>query len=134
MAEINVTPMVDVMLVLLIIFMVTAPMMTQGMDVNLPKVNTGPMETDGEQVAVSLNAKGEIYIDEILTDLDNLGYKVKRVMDVKNTEKVFLRADETIPYGQVALVMSEIRRAGITNLGLVTEPEPVPGPEKKPSK
>lgn len=130
MSEINVTPLVDVMLVLLIIFMVTAPMMTQGMDVDLPQVDTGAMRTEGEQVVVSINSQGEIFLDEFKVPGQDLGPKVKRIMEVKQAKQVYLRADKNIPYGMVAQVMGEIRAAGVTNLGLVTEPEPVEGPEK----
>ena len=130
MSEINVTPLVDVMLVLLIIFMVTAPMMTQGMDVELPTVDAGAMRTEGGQVVITLNAQGEVFIDELKTTVDDLGLKVKRVMEVRSTNQVYLRADKNIPYGQVAQVMGLVREAGITNLGLVTEPEQVTQPEK----
>ena len=123
MSEINVTPLVDVMLVLLIIFMVTAPMMTQGMDVDLPRVDTGAMRTEGERVVITLNEKNEIFIDEFQVSFTDLGLKVRRIMEVKGTETVYLRADQSIPYGLVAKVMGEIRRAGVKNLGLVTEPE-----------
>lgn len=130
MSEINVTPFVDVMLVLLIIFMVTAPMMTQGMDVDLPRVDTGAMRTEGERVVITMNEQGEIFLDEFKVPLTDLGLKVKRVMEVNNTQIVYLRADQSIPYGNVAKVMGEVRRAGVTNLGLVTEPEPVASPDK----
>ncbi|MEW6267350.1 MAG: protein TolR [Thermodesulfobacteriota bacterium] len=131
MSEINVTPFVDVMLVLLIIFMVTAPMMTQGMDVELPKVDASAMRTEGERVVITMNQQGEIFLDEFKVPLDDLGLKVRRIMEVKGTKQVFLRADQGIPYGQVAKVMGEVRQAGITNLGLVTEPEPVSAPEAR---
>ncbi len=130
MSEINVTPLVDVMLVLLIIFMVTAPMMTEGMDVKLPQVDAGAMRTEGEQVVITLNAQGEVFIDEVKTTMHDLGLKVKRDMEVQNTDQVYLRADKNIPYGQVAQLMGLVRDAGITNLGLVTEPEQVVQPEK----
>ncbi|MBF0530990.1 MAG: protein TolR [Deltaproteobacteria bacterium] len=129
MSEINVTPLVDVMLVLLIIFMVTAPMMTQGMDVALPKVDAGAMRTEGERVVITMNTQGEIFLDEFKVPIEDLGLKVKRVMEVKGSQQVYLRADQGIPYGQVAKVMSEVRQAGINNLGLVTEPEPVSVPQ-----
>lgn len=131
LSEINVTPLVDVMLVLLIIFMITAPMMLQGVDVKLPKVDSAAMRTKGEHVVITLNANGEIFIDEFKTPLENLGLKVKRVMEVRKTDQVYLRADEAIPYGRVARIMGAIRRAGITNLGLVTEPEQVAKPKKR---
>ena len=131
MSEINVTPLVDVMLVLLIIFMVTAPMMLQGLDVELPKVDTTAMRTKGERVVISMNAKGEVYIDEFKVPVEDLGFKVKRIMEVKDTKEVYLRADKNIPYGQVAAMMGALNKAGIQNLGLVTEPEAVTPTDKK---
>lgn len=131
LSEINVTPLVDVMLVLLIIFMITAPMMLQGVDVKLPQVDSAAMRTKGEHVVITLNAEGEIFIDEFKTPLENLGLKVKRVMEVRKTGQVYLRADKAIPYGRVARIMGAIRKAGITNLGLVTEPEQVARPKKR---
>jgi len=125
MSEINVVPLVDVMLVLLIIFMVTAPMMMQGMDVKLPEVDAQAMRTEGEQVVITMTAGGEIFLDEFKVSVEDLGPKVKRIMEVKGAKQVYLRADKNIPYGQVAKVMGEIREAGVTALGLVTEPEPV---------
>ena len=129
MSDINVTPFVDVMLVLLIIFMVTAPMMMQGIDVSLPEVDTKTIPTKNERVIISLTAKGEIFINEYKVPLKDLGLKVKRIMDVHKTKEVFLRADKSIPYGQVAKIMAEVRQAGVTNLGLVTEPERVKSPK-----
>ncbi|MFH1134537.1 MAG: protein TolR [Pseudomonadota bacterium] len=131
MSEINVTPMVDVMLVLLIIFMVTAPMMVQGMDVKLPQVDTAAIRTESERVVVTMNTKGQIFIDDLAVPLETLEADVKRIMENRNTQDVYLRADQDIPYGQVAAVMGAIREAGVGNLGLVTEPEAVAGPEKK---
>jgi len=131
LSEINVTPLVDVMLVLLIIFMITAPMMLQGVDVKLPQVDSAAMRTKGEHVVITLNANGEIFIDEFKTPLKNLGLKVKRIMEVRKTDQVYLRADKAIPYGRVARIMGAIRKAGITNLGLVTEPERVAKPKKR---
>jgi len=125
MSDINVVPLVDVMLVLLIIFMVTAPMMMQGMDVELPEVDAQAMRTEGEQVVITMTADGEIFLDEFKVSVEDLGLKVKRIMEVKGAKQVYLRADKNIPYGQVARVMGEIREAGVTALGLVTEPEPV---------
>jgi biopolymer transport protein TolR len=129
MSEINVTPFVDVMLVLLIIFMVTAPMMMQGLDVQLPQVDSEAMRLEDEQVIITLNEKGEIYLDEFQVPLEDLNIKLKRVMEVKETGLVYLRADQNIPYGRVAAIMGEVRQAGVTNLGLVTEPETVQTPE-----
>jgi biopolymer transport protein TolR len=128
MAEINVTPFVDVMLVLLIIFMVTTPILYQGVDVKLPKTESKSMPSiDREKkVVVTLNGDGEIFIEKNEYTLDELRVEVRRLMasegkDIE-TESVFLRADTSVPYGTVVEVMSEIRNAGVTNLGLITEP------------
>jgi len=130
MSDINVTPLVDVMLVLLIIFMVTAPMMMQGLDVNLPSVDTSAIRSKGERVVISLTAKGDIFIDEYKVPLEDLGLKVSRIMEAQKVDEVALRADRGIAYGQVVRVMAEVRKAGVTNLGLVTEPEQVKPPKK----
>jgi biopolymer transport protein TolR len=128
MSEINVTPLVDVMLVLLIIFMVTAPMMMQGMDVELPQVDAGAVRAEGEQVVITVNAQGEVFLDEFPVGLPDLSHKIKRMLEVKKTRIIYLRADKKAPYGFVAQIMGQVRAAGINNLGLVTEPETVKGP------
>ena len=130
MSEINVTPMVDVMLVLLIIFMVTAPMMMQGLDVNLPQVDSTAIRSKGERVVISITSKGEIFIDDYKVPLEDLELKVARILEVQKVSEVALRADKGIPYGQVVRIMAEVRKAGVTNLGLVTEPEQVKPPKK----
>ncbi|MDR2338628.1 MAG: protein TolR [Deltaproteobacteria bacterium] len=123
MSEINVTPMVDVMLVLLIIFMVAAPMMTQGLDVELPKVDATAMRVDQDMVVLTVTEGGQVLLDDTpLASIQNLDAQIKAVMKTKNTESVFLRADKNVPYGRVASVMGTLRTAGITNIGLVTEP------------
>ena len=130
MSEINVTPLVDVMLVLLIIFMVTAPMMMQGLDVNLPQVDSTAIRSKGERVVISITSKGEIFIDDYKVPFEDLGLKVARILEVQKVNEVALRADKSIPYGQVVRIMAEVRKAGVTNLGLVTEPELVKPPKK----
>ncbi|MDR1086340.1 MAG: protein TolR [Deltaproteobacteria bacterium] len=123
MSEINVTPMVDVMLVLLIIFMVAAPMMTQGLEVDLPKVDAKAMRTDQNLVVLTVLADGRVLLDETaLGTIDNLDAQVREVMRTKNTESLFLKADQAVPYGRVAAIMGALREAGITNVGLVTDP------------
>lgn len=122
MSEINVTPLVDVMLVLLIIFMVTAPMMTQGLDVNLPKVDANSLQTEDKQTILTIKADGSIFLDEFAVSVDNLAYQVSEVMNIKGNQMVFIKADSTTPYGDVAGVMGQLRKAGITSIGLVTEP------------
>ncbi|MDR1044305.1 MAG: protein TolR [Candidatus Adiutrix sp.] len=123
MSEINVTPLVDVMLVLLIIFMVTAPMMTQGLDVNLPKVDADALQSEEQQTILTIKPDGTVFLDEIeLAGPENLAYQVTEVMNIKGSKMIFIKADLATPYGQVAAVMGQLRRAGITSIGLVTEP------------
>ena len=130
LSEINVTPFVDVMLVLLVIFMVTTPILYQGVDVNLPKTDSRPMPAlDRERkVVVTLNSDGAIFIEKEEYSLSDLRIEIRKLMSEKGKdvreEDVFLRADRSVPYGTVVEVMSEIRNAGVTKLGLITEPVP----------
>ena len=130
MSEINVTPFVDVMLVLLVIFMVTTPILYQGVDVNLPKTESRPMPSlDRERkVVVTLNSSGEIFIEKERYTLDQLRIEIRKLMAERGKnltdEDVFLRADSSVPYGTVVEVMSEIRNAGVQKIGLITEPVP----------
>ncbi|MFI5323178.1 MAG: protein TolR [Thermodesulfobacteriota bacterium] len=130
MSEINVTPFVDVMLVLLVIFMVTTPILYQGVDVNLPKTESQPMPSlDRERkVVVTLNKNGGIFIEKEQYTLDQLRIEIRKQMANKGRnsqdEDVFLRADTSVPYGTVVEVMSEIRNAGVQKIGLITEPVP----------
>ncbi|SHE30170.1 Cell division and transport-associated protein TolR [Desulfacinum infernum DSM 9756] len=123
LSEINVTPFVDVMLVLLIIFMVTAPMMMQGIDVNLPEVEAPAIPSEQERLVVTIDAQRKVYINEYPVELDVLGPKLAAIYrNTGGTQGVFLRSDESIPYGYVMHVMSIIRQSGIDQIGLVTEP------------
>lgn len=122
MSEINVTPLVDVMLVLLIIFMVTAPMMTQGLDVELPKVDAQALRTEEEQTVLTIRVDGAVFLDEHQVSGANLAFQVAQVMNAKGSKTVFIKADQNAAYGAVAAVMSQLRQAGITSIGLVTEP------------
>jgi biopolymer transport protein TolR len=122
-SEINVTPFVDVMLVLLIIFMVTAPMMTQGMDVNLPQSSAPAIHSEEERLVVTIDKDRKVTINEYGVDLDALGPKLNAMyQNQQQRQGVFLRADESIPYGFVIQVMSSIREAGIDQIGMVTAP------------
>ena len=127
MSEINVTPLVDVMLVLLIIFMVTAPMMMQGMDVQLPQTQAKTIPSQEERLVITLNKKQEIFINEYHVSRGELQEKLKILYQNKKEGEVFLRADRSLPYGFVIQIMSDIKNAGIEKLGMVTEP----GEEKK---
>ena len=122
MSEINVTPFVDVMLVLLIIFMVTAPMMMQGVDVNLPHTTTEPIPSEEERLVISITGKREIYLNEYKISLDSLQRKMKIIYQNKPDSAVFLRADQNLPYGFVMEVMAAMRQSGIKRIGMVTEP------------
>jgi len=122
MADINVTPLVDVMLVLLIIFMVTAPMMTQGVDVNLPKTTTRYMKTDEDPLILTINKKKEILLESHRLDLEGLDVKLQKIVENRKDRELLLRADKELPYGFVIEVVAAIKRAGIEKLGMVTEP------------
>jgi biopolymer transport protein TolR len=122
MSDINVTPLVDVMLVLLIIFMVTAPMMMQGVEVNLPQTTTKNIKTREDPLILTINKKKEIYLEDHQMGLEDLDTKLKAIFKYRSVKEVLLRADEEIPYGFVIKVMAGAKRAGIDKLGLITEP------------
>ncbi len=126
MSEINVTPLVDVMLVLLIIFMIVAPKLTSGMKVNLPKVEAAPVKVGAEEVIVSINAKGAIHVGKRPVNIDSLAAKLKEQMSRRGKNMVYLKADENVRYGRVAEVMARIKAEGIAGVGIITEP-----PEKE---
>ncbi|MBI5587378.1 MAG: protein TolR [Deltaproteobacteria bacterium] len=122
MSQINVTPLVDVMLVLLIIFMVTAPMMQAGIDVNLPKVDASAVDANEEPLVVTVDRNKRVYINEKSFKPSELSAKLSAIHRTNKDKMVLLRADETVPYGVVMETMSEIRKAGIEKVGMVTEP------------
>jgi len=122
LAEINVTPLVDVVLVLLIIFMVTAPMLQMGIDVNLPRVKAKSINVSEEKLVLTINGKQEIYINEFKTTLPDLSAKLESIFKARTDRELFMRADKEVPYGYVVQVMSEVRKAGIDKLGMITEP------------
>jgi len=121
-SDINVTPLVDVMLVLLIIFMVTAPMLQMGIDVNLPRVKARPIDVGEEKLILTVNKNREIYINKFRTKLEDLRPKLEHIFASRIDRELFMRADETIPYGFVVTVMAEVRKAGVDKLGMITEP------------
>ncbi|MCR9097644.1 MAG: biopolymer transporter ExbD [bacterium] len=121
--EINVTPFVDVVLVLLIIFMVTAPLMLQGMDVNLPETSTQPIRMPNAPLVLTVTKEGEYSLARKIIPIDELQTKLEAVFDARGSKEVFLRADEAAPYGIVVEAMAAARRAGATRLGIVTEEE-----------
>jgi biopolymer transport protein TolR len=122
MSDINVTPFVDVMLVLLIIFMVTAPMMIEGVNVSLPEATSEPLQAEQDQLIITIDKNNQIYINDYQVTLDFLREKLIKILDGRIGQEVYLKADKNISYGTVVRVMSEIKGAGIEKLGMVTEP------------
>lgn len=123
MSDINVTPFVDVMLVLLIIFMVTAPMMMQGVDVSLPEATSEPLDSEKDHLIITIDKKNQVYINDYKITVDFLSEKLAKILEGRDEREVFLKADESIAWGTVAKVMAEIKGAGVEKLGMVTEPE-----------
>ncbi len=128
MSEINITPLVDVMLVLLIIFMVTAPLMTEGIKVDLPAATTQALKTEKDEVILTLDKSGELFLqgDKTAYNMVNLGDKLAEVYKDKTKKDIFLRADKTVPYGTVVQIMAACKNAGIERVGMITEPEAQP--------
>lgn len=122
MADINVTPLVDIMLVLLIIFMVTAPMLQMGIDVNLPRVKAKSIDVAEEKLVLTVNAAKEIFLNRARVPLAELGPKLVHIFAARIDREVYLRADRNVPYGYVVEVMAEVRKAGVDKLGMITEP------------
>jgi TolR protein len=124
MAEINVTPLVDVVLVLLIIFMVTAPLMQRGIDVDLPRTVAQTADQE-ERIVVSVNKEGKIYIGDVLIPMEDLSDHIRRrAGTVENPKAVFLKGDKSLRYEVIMQVMDEMKRSGVPTIGLVTEPIP----------
>lgn len=122
MSDINVTPFVDVMLVLLIIFMVSAPMMTQGVDVTLPQAVAEALPAETEQLIITVDKENLVFINEMQVSLDSLREKLIKILENRTDRAVYFRADQGISYGTAIRVMSEIKSAGVERLGMVTEP------------
>ncbi|MDD5170418.1 MAG: protein TolR [Syntrophales bacterium] len=122
MAEINVTPLVDVVLVLLIIFMVTAPMLQMGIDVNLPRVKSKSVDISEEKLVLTINGAKEVFINKTKIPTSDLRTKLESIFSARIDKEIFMRADKNVPYGFVVEVMSEIRKAGVDKLGMITEP------------
>ena len=123
LSEINVTPFVDVMLVLLIVFMVSAPLMQQGVEVNLPKANAGSMSQTDDPVVLSIKSNQSITLDEKPYSLKTLQEKLSALAAAKPNLQVLVQADQAVNYGVVAKVMAEVKKAKINRVGLVTAPE-----------
>jgi biopolymer transport protein TolR len=120
-SQINVTPLVDVMLVLLVIFMVTAPMIQQGVEVSVPRVKASALPGKEEQFVVSITRNEQIYLNDTKLGLDQLTEKLQAIAVARPDREVFVRADEEVPYGAVIKTMAAIKAAGIENVGMVTE-------------
>jgi len=120
-SEINITPMVDVMLVLLIIFMVAAPMMTTGVTVDLPKSNASPIAGQDEPLAVSVTSDGKIFVQKTEVPLNALPEKLKAITGEKSDTRIFVRGDRSVDYGKVMEVVSAINSAGFAKVALITD-------------
>ena len=122
MSQINVTPFVDVMLVLLVIFMITAPMMQQGMQVNLPKTEAKAMNVKDEPIIVTVDKNGRAFLDKGEVPQGELKTRLTALFASRSKKEVFLKADRDVPYGDVIRTMAEIKGAGVERLGMLTEP------------
>jgi len=125
LSEINVTPLVDVMLVLLIIFMVTAPMLQEGVSVDLPEAKASELQREqtADEVVIALAGQGNIFLNDVEIKEDQLEGKLLELTRDKPTRAVYLRGDKTVPYGVVARIMATLKNAGVSNLNLITSPQ-----------
>jgi len=121
-SDINVTPLVDVMLVLLIIFMVTAPMMIHGVKVNLPTTESKSIKSEEDPLVLSINNKRLIFIENYNIELKDLTEKLQKIVANRAEKEILIQADKDVPYGFVMKVMSQVKEAGINKVGMVTEP------------
>ncbi|MGI9481620.1 MAG: protein TolR [Hyphomicrobiales bacterium] len=123
MSEINVTPFVDVMLVLLIVFMVAAPLLTVGVPIELPDTKAKPLQGDKEPLTITVSGSGEIYLQETAVELDTLVPKLLAISESGYDERIYVRGDKLVDYGRVMKVMGTVSAAGFKRIGLVTAPE-----------
>ena len=120
LADINIANLVDVVLVLLIIFMISAPLLQSGIEVNLPQTRAAAISEQAEGVVVTIDEKGGIYINDVWSRLDNFNDNLQRELRAKNASSVFLRADSLVPYGQAIGLIARLKEMGIEEIGLVT--------------
>ena len=123
MSDINVTPFVDVMLVLLVIFMVAAPMMVQGVDVDLPQATSKPLKGERDKLIISVDKDRKVYVNDQSINVEYLTDRLKNILENFSERNVYLRADKQVPYGIVINVVSKIKEAGVDSLGMITLPE-----------
>ncbi len=121
MSEINVTPMVDVMLVLLIIFMVTSPMLVAGVEVDLPETKSSPISGQDTPLVISIKKEGDIFITETKTPFSELATKLKNITKEKKDTRIFVKGDKNVPYGKIVKTMAEIQNAGFTKVALISD-------------
>lgn len=119
-SEINVTPLVDVMLVLLIIFMVTSPMLVSGINVDLPETNSSPISGQDEPLVISINNKGEVFLLETPIERKSLTAKLANITKEKKDTRIFVRGDKNVSYGEVVEVVAEIHAAGFSRVALIS--------------
>ncbi|MCL2625857.1 MAG: ExbD/TolR family protein [Cystobacterineae bacterium] len=132
LSEINVTPMVDVMLVLLIIFMVTAPLIQPGVKIDLPQTRALPLESDEAKLILSINKQEQIFLGETQIPYEQLEDKLRTNDRLKHEKELFLQADKTLPYAVVLDIMAIAQRAGVDKLGMITDPRSIQRSNKKP--
>ncbi|MBS2028991.1 MAG: protein TolR [Deltaproteobacteria bacterium] len=132
LSDINVTPLVDVMLVLLIIFMVTAPLIQQGVKIDLPKTKAAQMDDKKHNLVLMIDKDGQIFLDDVNVPREQLEDMLKANKKVQDNEEVDIKADRNLPYGNVVDVMAKAQSAGVTNIGMVTDPGGTADPDNKP--
>jgi len=133
LSEINVTPLVDVMLVLLIIFMVTAPLMTSGVSVDLPKTNAQPLNSDSEPLTVTIKADGSIFLQDQAIDISEIVAKLQAIAKNNSDRRIFVRGDKDLAYGRIMEVMGTITQGGFTKVALLAEQTSVPQNAARPT-